>query len=116
MDRILDINIKKLDKMLHDKRIVLEVSPEAKTWLADRGYDPVYGARPLKRVMQTEVLNKLATALIEGTVSEGDGVTVIVEGLTLGFKIEPGKGKVVLRELAAKGSAALNLEDDFDEE
>jgi ATP-dependent Clp protease ATP-binding subunit ClpB len=55
---------------------VFDVDNEAKEFLADSGFDPVYGARPLKRVIQTLVLNKMATMLISGELAEGDGVLV----------------------------------------
>ena len=52
MGAIVDIQLKQLDKLLEDRKIVLELTPEAREWLAEKGYDPAYGARPLKRVIQ----------------------------------------------------------------
>lgn len=65
---------------------------EAKEFLADSGFDPVYGARPLKRVIQTVVLNKMATMLISGELAEGDGILVSFDKSkdTLVFNVEPG--------------------------
>lgn len=94
MDRILDIQLKHLNVLLEPRKIFLEFSENAKTWLADRGYDPMYGARPVKRVIQTEVLNKISKLLIEGSVMDGDGLLgTLDEGNdTLFFQIESGKG------------------------
>ena len=62
---IVDIQLKRIHKMLKRNRVRLDVSDKVKDWLAVRGYDPVYGARPLKRVMQTQIVNQLAKQLIE---------------------------------------------------
>lgn len=61
---IVDIQLKRVHKMLKKNNVKLEVPDEVKDWLADKGYDPVYGARPLKRVVQMEIVNKLATLLL----------------------------------------------------
>ena len=73
---IVDIQLDRLRARLADRDLTLEVTDAAKAWLADRGYDPVYGARPLKRVIRAEVENRLATALLDGTIGEGSTVTV----------------------------------------
>jgi ATP-dependent Clp protease ATP-binding subunit ClpB len=73
---IVDIQLDHLAARLAARRISLEVTPEAKDRLAELGYDPVFGARPLKRVLQRELADRLATALLDGTVTEGDEVTV----------------------------------------
>jgi ATP-dependent Clp protease ATP-binding subunit ClpB len=78
MKRIVDIQLKGLQKLLEDHKIVLEVDEQAKIWLANTGYDPVYGARPLKRVIQRHLQNPLATMLLSGTLRDGDTVTVTV--------------------------------------
>ncbi len=65
-------------KRLAEKKIIIELTPPAKKWLAAKGYDEKYGARPLKRVIQHELLDPLALQLIEGTISEGDNVLVSV--------------------------------------
>lgn len=80
--------------------MLITFSPEAKKWLADAGYDPVYGARPLKRAVQNEVLNKLAELLIEGKAAEGDAVHVVVEsdGQGLGFEVFAGKANEHFKE------------------
>ena len=61
---------------LHDRRITLEVTDPAKAWLAEHGYDPAYGARPLRRLVQREIGDRLARALLAGEVRDGDTVTV----------------------------------------
>ncbi|HEX9836383.1 MAG TPA: ATP-dependent chaperone ClpB, partial [Alphaproteobacteria bacterium] len=66
MKGIVEIQLKRLEKMLADRHIALEIDDAAKAWLADAGYDPVYGARPLKRVIQRSLQNPLATMLLEG--------------------------------------------------
>ncbi len=78
MKRIVDIQLKHLQKLLLDRKITLNVDEQAKAWLANTGYDPVYGARPLKRVIQRELQNPLATMLLSGTIKDGDTVTVSV--------------------------------------
>lgn len=71
---------------------MFDVDEDAKEYLGDSGFDPVYGARPLKRVIQTMVLNKMATMLISGELAEGDGVLVTFDRNRdeLVFKVEPG--------------------------
>jgi ATP-dependent Clp protease ATP-binding subunit ClpB len=73
---IVELYIDRLQVRLSDRRLELAVTPAARTWLAERGYDPIYGARPLRRLMQHEIDDKLATALLAGTVRDGDLVTV----------------------------------------
>jgi ATP-dependent Clp protease ATP-binding subunit ClpB len=78
MKRIVDIQLKQLQKLLDDRKIVLNVDEKAKTWLANTGYDPVYGARPLKRAIQRHLQNPLATMLLSGAIKDGDTVAVTV--------------------------------------
>ncbi|HEY1636424.1 MAG TPA: hypothetical protein VGF64_16820, partial [Acidimicrobiales bacterium] len=78
--KIVDIQLTQLDRRLADRRIGLEVTDAARSWLAHRGYDPVYGARPLKRLIQREIGDRLAIGLLEGRYSEGDAVLVDVQG------------------------------------
>ena len=82
---IVELYIDRLQARLSDRRLELAVTPSARTWLAERGYDPIYGARPLRRLMQHEIDDKLATALLAGTVRDGDLVTVDLanDGLTV---------------------------------
>jgi ATP-dependent Clp protease ATP-binding subunit ClpB len=76
--QIVDIQIDLLRKRLADRRISLEVSPEARAWLAEHGHDPVYGARPLKRLIRKEIEDRLATAILEGRIGASDTVRVAV--------------------------------------
>lgn len=78
--------------------MLITFSPESKKWLADAGYDPIYGARPLKRAIQNEVLNKLAELLIEGKANEGDAVHVVIEGEGLGFQVDFGRATQHFKE------------------
>jgi len=77
--RIVTIQLDHLGRRLANRRLTLEVSDDALAWLAERGYDPVYGARPLKRVIQRELSDKLALALLEGQYQDGGTVKVDVE-------------------------------------
>ena len=76
MKGIVDIQLRRLRKMLEDRKITLSLDASALAWLADAGYDPVYGARPLKRVIQRALQNPLATMILNGTVKDGDTVRV----------------------------------------
>ncbi|KAJ1902086.1 hypothetical protein LPJ66_000261, partial [Kickxella alabastrina] len=78
--QIVDVRLAEVQKHLDDRRIKLEVSDDAKEWLADRGYDPVYGARPLNRVIHKRLLNPLARCLIDGSICNAETVKVRVEG------------------------------------
>ncbi|WP_231945614.1 ATP-dependent Clp protease ATP-binding subunit [Agrococcus carbonis] len=75
---IVDIQVQGLDRRLADRRLVVEVTDAAKQWLSERGYDPLYGARPLRRLMQREIDDRLARALLAGDVRDGDTVVVDV--------------------------------------
>ncbi|WP_029010641.1 ATP-dependent chaperone ClpB [Azospirillum halopraeferens] len=79
MGGIVQIQLGRLTRMLADRDITLEVDPAATEWLAEAGYDPVYGARPLKRVIQRALQNPLATLILEGKVADGQTVTVSAE-------------------------------------
>ncbi|MAP25128.1 MAG: ATP-dependent chaperone ClpB [Rickettsiales bacterium] len=85
MSFIVEIQIRHLLKRLEDRKIELVLNADAKEWLAEKGYDPVYGARPLKRVIQTYVQNPLATMLLDGQLMDGQRITTTVEGDKLKF-------------------------------
>ncbi|MGQ9646793.1 MAG: ATP-dependent chaperone ClpB [Thermodesulfobacteriota bacterium] len=76
---IVEIQVKKLEQRLLERRIQLKMTERAKQWLAQEGFDPAYGARPLKRVIQKEIQDKLALKILEGKFKEGDTITVDVE-------------------------------------
>ncbi|KAF0105798.1 MAG: ATP-dependent Clp protease ATP-binding subunit ClpB [Rhodospirillaceae bacterium] len=86
MTDIVEVQMQKLLKLLAERKIELKIDGKALQWLANRGYDPVYGARPLKRVIQRSLQNPLATQLLEGRIHDGDTVEVGVENgeLTVG--------------------------------
>jgi ATP-dependent Clp protease ATP-binding subunit ClpB len=86
MTDIVEIQLNRLRKLLVDRKIDLNIDDKALQWLANRGYDPVYGARPLKRVIQRSLQNPLASLLLEGKVKDGDTVDIGVENgeLTVG--------------------------------
>ena len=89
MDGIVDIQMARLRKRLEARKITLELDDGARKWLADEGYDPVFGARPLKRVIQTALQNPLAEMLLAGDVKDGDTlpVTAGADGLLIGEKV-----------------------------
>lgn len=76
--QIVELAVDALHKRLRERRLTLAVTPDARSWLAERGYDPVYGARPLRRLIQTEIQNRLAMAILAGSVRDGDVVRVDV--------------------------------------
>jgi len=85
MTGIVDIQLARLLELLADRKITLNLDDRAKVWLGDAGYDPVYGARPLKRVIQRELQNPLASMILEGRVPDGSVVDVSTDadGLTI---------------------------------
>jgi ATP-dependent Clp protease ATP-binding subunit ClpB len=85
MATIVTIQLRHLEKLLADRKITLDVDGGARDWLAEAGFDPAYGARPLKRVIQRHLQNPLATMLLDGTVVEGE--TVKVSGAKDGLRI-----------------------------
>ncbi|NNG04116.1 MAG: ATP-dependent chaperone ClpB [Inquilinus sp.] len=86
MSGIVDIQLRRLRALLEDRDITLSLDDAAMAWLAEAGYDPIYGARPLKRVIQRELQNPLATKILEGRVGDGETVTVTAgkSGLVIG--------------------------------
>ena len=78
LQRIVDITIERVAARLSERRLTLGVTPAARVWLSERGYDPIYGARPLRRLMQHEIDDKLARELISGNIGDGDNVVVDV--------------------------------------
>ena len=79
MNAIVDIQFRRLEKLLEDRKINLILEPRARTWLGDKGYDPAYGARPLKRVIQKNVQDPLAEMILAGEVADGETVTLSAE-------------------------------------
>ncbi len=86
MGAIVDIQMKRLEGWLADRNIVLDLSETARNWIGERGYDPSYGARPLKRVIQKEVQDTLARKLLEGDLPDGSNIKIDLEKGKLIFK------------------------------
>jgi ATP-dependent Clp protease ATP-binding subunit ClpB len=76
MGRIVDIQMQRLAKLLEDRKITLTLEPKGREWLADKGYDPAYGARPLKRVIQKSVQDPLAEFILSGKIKDGEKVVI----------------------------------------
>jgi len=84
--RIVDLQLERLEQMLMQRHLHLEMTPEAKALIASEGYDPVYGARPLKRVIQRRLQNPIAMELLQGHFSEGDTIHIERHGDELRFE------------------------------
>ena len=82
--RIVDIQMVRLAKLLEERKIAIELDAKARDWLAEKGYDPAYGARPLKRVIQKSVQDPLAELILSGKIKDGDKVAISAgkQGLT----------------------------------
>lgn len=100
IDHIVDIQMARLGKLLEGRKMQITLSDAARQWLAARGYDPVYGARPLKRVIQKELQDPLARLLLEGRIHDGEDITVDVEGDMLSINGVPND--------IARGAASLH--------
>ena len=89
MTRIVDIQMTRLQKLLDDRKITITLDAGAREWLADKGWDPAYGARPLKRVIQKSVQDPLAEMILAGTIKDGEKVMVSAgkQGLTFNGKL-----------------------------
>ena len=86
LKHIVGLQMRLLNKRLAERKIVLELAPEASDWLARSGYDPMYGARPLKRLIQREIENTLSLKMLEGQFSDGDNIVIALEDDELNFK------------------------------
>ncbi len=86
MEAIVDIQLKRLEKLLEDRKVVLTLDRSARKWLAEKGYDPAYGARPLKRVIQKQLQDPLAEKILAGDVRDGDQVKITAGTDRLLFK------------------------------
>ena len=95
MGGIVEIQLRVLEGLLKDRKIALELDAKARDWLAETGYDPVYGARPLKRVIQRELQNPLAEMILAGKVAEGQAV-----------QVSAGEGHLLINGEAVKAEAA----------
>ncbi|MET0668955.1 MAG: ATP-dependent chaperone ClpB [Xanthobacteraceae bacterium] len=89
MGRIVDIQMARLGKLLEDRKIAITLDPKAREWLADKGYDPAYGARPLKRAIQKAVQDPLAELILSGKIKDGEKVSISAgkQGLTFNGQV-----------------------------
>ena len=122
MGAIVDIQVKRLQKLLEDRKITLRLDAKARDWLAAKGYDPAYGARPLKRVMQKELQDPLAERLLAGEIIDGASVEVsadatglIIDGKSAHRNVAPpaaenGGERVTRRSEAASGRSLGGFE------
>jgi ATP-dependent Clp protease ATP-binding subunit ClpB len=109
IEHIVDLQLERLKKLLSDRKLTLELTPEAKHVLAEEGFDPAFGARPLKRAIQRYLQNPLAMAVLEGRFKDGDHVLVTrqADG-ALGFEVvgHDSEAEEGAREPAAAGGRA----------
>lgn len=96
LGQIVSLYVDRLARRLSDRRLELAVTPDARTWLGERGYDVAYGARPLRRLMQRQIDDNLARALLAGEIQDGD--TVLVDVAPDGQGLVVSKGDIVLGE------------------
>jgi ATP-dependent Clp protease ATP-binding subunit ClpB len=87
--QIVSLYVDRLARRIGDRRLDLAVTPDARAWLAEKGYDPIYGARPLRRLMQHEIDDRLATEILRGTVRDGDTVRVDLDDEGDGLTVTP---------------------------
>jgi ATP-dependent Clp protease ATP-binding subunit ClpB len=89
MTKIVDIQMARLARLLEDRKITIVLEPSARDWLADKGYDPTYGARPLKRVIQKSVQDPLSELILSGRIKDGEKVVISAgkQGLTFNGKL-----------------------------
>ncbi len=85
MDGIVDVQLRRLQKLLDPRKIIVEIDDRAKAWISNSGYDPVYGARPLKRVIQKYLQNPLAESILRGEIRDGQNVKITVKDAELHF-------------------------------
>jgi ATP-dependent Clp protease ATP-binding subunit ClpB len=107
MDKIVDIQIGRLDRLLADRKITITLDDKARHWLGNAGYDPVYGARPLKRVIQRRLQDPLAQLILEGKI--GDGAEVKVSASKTGLTLDGQEFAASADELADAAPAGIAL-------
>jgi ATP-dependent Clp protease ATP-binding subunit ClpB len=98
LSRIVDLQVARLGARLADRRLTLRVTPGAREWLALTGFDPIYGARPLRRLIQSAIGDQLARALLAGEITDGDQVVVDLDAASDALTVRPG-------QLSAAGAA-----------
>jgi ATP-dependent Clp protease ATP-binding subunit ClpB len=105
LGQIVELNIERLGKRLAARRLQLAVTPAARTWLAEHGYDPIYGARPLRRLMQQQIDDRLANLLLAGEIHDGSSVRVDVAEGGVDLIVTPGE---TLNETLDEGFGELS--------
>jgi ATP-dependent Clp protease ATP-binding subunit ClpB len=108
MGAIVDIQFKRLAKLLEDRKIEVSLDPKGRQWLADKGYDSAYGARPLKRVIQKWVQDPLAQALLAGEISDGQTVKIAADRGRLTIDGKP-VGNEAAETAASKSPIVVNF-------
>jgi ATP-dependent Clp protease ATP-binding subunit ClpB len=110
MDRIVEIQIARLSRLLSDRKITIDLDEKARRWLADAGYDPVYGARPLKRVIQKALQDPLADLLLAGEIRDGEAVAVSagIDGLIIDGRAASRRARGATGLESAPAGALLN--------
>jgi ATP-dependent Clp protease ATP-binding subunit ClpA len=88
MGHVVDKFVREVEAELRGRKVKLTLSPEARTWLAEKGYDPQFGARPMARVIQVELKDKLAEEMLFGRLTKGGHVRVVRQGDGLGFELD----------------------------
>jgi ATP-dependent Clp protease ATP-binding subunit ClpB len=94
LSEIVDLQVARLGRRLGDRRLVLTVTPAAREWLAVTGFDPVYGARPLRRLIQSAIGDQLARALLSGEITDGDHVVVDLDEASDSLSVRPERAPV----------------------
>ena len=108
MEQIVDKAIAELQSQLKDSRVAIRLTPAARRWLADKGFDPDYGARPLRRLVTTEIGDVLADEILFGALKRGGTATVGVKGGKLSFAYRAGGARGRSRASRAPAHAANN--------
>jgi ATP-dependent Clp protease ATP-binding subunit ClpB len=91
LTEIVDLQVARLGRRLSDRRLTLTVTPAAREWLAVTGFDPVYGARPLRRLIQSAIGDRLARALLSGEIMDGDTVVVDLDESADALSVTPSR-------------------------
>jgi ATP-dependent Clp protease ATP-binding subunit ClpB len=112
--QIVNIQMQQIERMLAAQKIKIQLTSAAQDYLADEGYDPIYGARPLKRVIQRKIQNEIATKILETTFGEGDTIYVdcVDRTLTFGtkaFKAKKSTSAIIPEVILADGSVGAGL-------
>ncbi|HQT82599.1 MAG TPA: ATP-dependent chaperone ClpB, partial [Candidatus Paceibacterota bacterium] len=97
LTRIVDTQVEEVVERLREKRIALAFSPEVRSWLAEKGYNPQYGARPLRRTIQDKILTPLASLMVDQVLMKGGTVTVSIRSVEPHFDVKkraPKKARV----------------------